>query len=133
MAADARRVVETSRFPHFLENRLTDGGEVVGLNLRPPVTPRKIPGTHFCWRLSRPQGHSVAGRIRSIEKCNELIGSRTRSLPIYVEGVRKSMKTHSQDSRCPVRNSNPEPPEHMSTHGMTYMRTYFRENTLQSC
>jgi hypothetical protein len=24
----------------------------------------KIPGTHFCYRLSRPQGHSAAGRIR---------------------------------------------------------------------
>jgi hypothetical protein len=33
---------ETSRLPHFLDNRFTDGGEVVGRN------PRKIPGTHFC-------------------------------------------------------------------------------------
>jgi hypothetical protein len=32
--------------PYFLENRLIDGGEVV--MLRPPFTPRKIPGTHFC-------------------------------------------------------------------------------------
>jgi hypothetical protein len=32
--------------------------------------PRKIPGTHFYWRLSRPQSHSVAGRITSIEKKN---------------------------------------------------------------
>jgi hypothetical protein len=38
----------TSRFPHFLDNQLTDGGEVVSLTLRPPFTPRKIPGTHFC-------------------------------------------------------------------------------------
>jgi hypothetical protein len=29
-----------------------------------PFTPTKIPGTHFCWKLSRPQGHSEAGRIR---------------------------------------------------------------------
>jgi hypothetical protein len=33
-----------------------------------PLPPRKIPGTHFCQRLSRPQGHSSAGRIRYIEK-----------------------------------------------------------------
>jgi hypothetical protein len=38
---------ETSRLPHFLDNRLTDGGEVVGPTCRPPFTPRKIPGTHF--------------------------------------------------------------------------------------
>jgi hypothetical protein len=39
---------ETSRIPHFLDNRLTDGGEVVSLTRRPHVIPRKIPGTHFC-------------------------------------------------------------------------------------
>jgi hypothetical protein len=39
---------ETSRLPHFLGNRLTDGGEVVSLTRRPAFTPRKIPGTHFC-------------------------------------------------------------------------------------
>jgi hypothetical protein len=27
---------ETSRFPHFLEYRFTDGGEVVSLKRRPP-------------------------------------------------------------------------------------------------
>jgi hypothetical protein len=48
---------------------------------RPPFTPRKIPGTHFCYGLSRPQGHRVDGRIRSIEKLSDLIGNRTRDLP----------------------------------------------------
>jgi hypothetical protein len=31
--------------------------------------------------LSRPQGHSAAGRDRSIEKYNYLIGNRIRDLP----------------------------------------------------
>jgi hypothetical protein len=66
---------ETSRFPHFLDNWLTDGGEVVSLTRQPPFTPREIPGTHFCQRLSWPQGHSVAGRTRSIEKFNNVIGN----------------------------------------------------------
>jgi hypothetical protein len=39
---------EPSRIPHFLDNWLTDGSEVVSLMRRPPFTPRKIPGTHFC-------------------------------------------------------------------------------------
>jgi hypothetical protein len=39
---------ETSRLPHFLGSRLTDGGEVVSLTRRPPFTPRKISGAHFC-------------------------------------------------------------------------------------
>jgi hypothetical protein len=43
-----------SRLPHFLDDRLTDGGEVVSLTARktwPPFTPRKFPGTHFCYIL----------------------------------------------------------------------------------
>jgi hypothetical protein len=76
-----RNGCEMLRLPHFLNNRLADGGEVVSFTRRPPFTPRKIPGTHFCYRPSRPQGHSAAGRIRSIEKSNDLIGNRTRDLP----------------------------------------------------
>jgi hypothetical protein len=57
-----------SRLPHFLYRWLTDGCEVVSSTRRPPLTPGKILGTHFCKRLSRPQGHNAAGRIRSIEK-----------------------------------------------------------------
>jgi hypothetical protein len=40
-----------------------------------PLLPRKIPGSHFCWGLSRPQGHSAAGRIKLIEKSKDLIGT----------------------------------------------------------
>jgi hypothetical protein len=76
-----RQGCETSRLPHFLDSRLVDGGEVVSLTRRPPFTPRKIPGTHLCYRLSGPHGHSAAGRIRSIEKCSDHIGNRTRDLP----------------------------------------------------
>jgi hypothetical protein len=42
---------------------------------------RKIPGTHFCYRLSIPQGYSAAGRIKSIEKPSDLIVNRTRRPP----------------------------------------------------
>jgi hypothetical protein len=46
-----------------------------------PSLPRKIPGTHFCQRLNRTQGHSAAGRITSIEKSNDLTWNRIRYLP----------------------------------------------------
>jgi hypothetical protein len=65
----------------LLDNRLTDGGEFVSLTRQPPFTPRKIPGNLFCYRLSRNEGHSATGRIRQIEKSNDLIGNRTRGLP----------------------------------------------------
>jgi hypothetical protein len=32
---------EASRLPPFLENRLTDGGEVVSLTRQPPFTPQE--------------------------------------------------------------------------------------------
>jgi hypothetical protein len=46
-----------------------------------PNSPRKISGTHFCQRLSRPHGDNVATKIRLIEKSIDLIGTRTRDLP----------------------------------------------------
>jgi hypothetical protein len=52
--------------PKFSRQLLTDGGGVISLTLPPLFTPRKIPGTHFCQRLSRSQGHSAPERIRPI-------------------------------------------------------------------
>jgi hypothetical protein len=61
---------ETSRHSHFLDNRLTYGGEVVIFTRRPPFTPRKIPGNHFCLRLrlSQLQGHNAAKRTRILKR-----------------------------------------------------------------
>jgi hypothetical protein len=59
---------DTLRVPHKLDNWLVDGGKVVRFTRRPPFTPKNISGTHFCYKLSRAQGHNAAERIRSIEK-----------------------------------------------------------------
>jgi len=40
-----------------------DGGKVVSLKHRPSLPPGNTPGTHFCYRLSRPHGQSTIGRI----------------------------------------------------------------------
>jgi hypothetical protein len=45
---------ETSRLPHFLDNRLTGGGEVVSPTRRQPFTPRKIPGTSTNYATACP-------------------------------------------------------------------------------
>jgi len=50
------------RFPDFVTTA-QDGGKVVSLTNRPPLPPGNAPGTHFCYRLSGPQGHSAIGRI----------------------------------------------------------------------
>ena len=50
------------RFPDFVTT-VQDGGKVVSLTHWPPLPPGNAPGTHFCYRLSRPQGHTTIGRI----------------------------------------------------------------------
>jgi len=57
--------LEGTRNFRFLDFMITthDGGEVISLTHRPPLPPGISPGTHFCYRLSRPQGHRATGRI----------------------------------------------------------------------
>jgi hypothetical protein len=52
-----------------LDNRLTDGGEVVSLTRRQPLTQRKM--------------------------CNELEGNRSRSESIWLDGLGKTTKIAS--------------------------------------
>jgi hypothetical protein len=43
---------------------------------------RKIPGTHFCYRLSRPQGYNaLLEGLSQLKKSNDFIVNRTRDLP----------------------------------------------------
>jgi len=54
----ARRGPEGSRklrFPDFVTTA-QDGGKVVSLTQRPPLSSGNTLGTHFCYRLSRPPG-----------------------------------------------------------------------------
>jgi len=69
------------RLPDFMTTA-QDGGNVVSLTHRPPLPPGITPGTHFYYRLSRPQGHSATGRIMSLKNSNGIIGNRTRDLPV---------------------------------------------------
>ena len=75
---------EGSRKLRFLDYMTTaqDGGKVVSLTHRPPLSPGNAPGTHFCQRLSRPQSHCAIGRIMSTKNYNDTIWDRTSDLPI---------------------------------------------------
>ena len=67
------------RFPDFMITA-QEGGKVVSLTHRPHLPPGNSPGTHFCQRLSRPQGHSAIGRIMSMKNSNHTIWNRTSDL-----------------------------------------------------
>jgi hypothetical protein len=56
-------------------------GRVVSPTQRPHLPPGNIPGTYFCQRMSRAQGHSVAGRIMSKKNSSGKIGNRNSDLP----------------------------------------------------
>jgi hypothetical protein len=45
-----------------------------------PLHPGNIFDTHFCYRLSRPQGHSVTGRLMSMKNSIDTIRNQTRDL-----------------------------------------------------
>ena len=54
--------------PRILGQSAHEGGKIVSLTYRPSLLPSKTPLVfYFCWRLSRPQGHSVAGRDKSLK------------------------------------------------------------------
>jgi hypothetical protein len=67
------------RSPDFMTTA-QNGGMVVSLTHRQPSPPGSTPGTHFCQRLSRTQGHSATARIMSLKISNDNIGNRTRDL-----------------------------------------------------
>jgi hypothetical protein len=47
---------EKSRFPHFLDNWLTDGGVVVSLTRRPPLIPQEYSWYSFLIVAESPSG-----------------------------------------------------------------------------
>jgi hypothetical protein len=58
------------RLPGFLDSRYMKVARLSALctgHLCLPCPPGDIPGTHFCYRLVRPQGRSAAGRIKSMK------------------------------------------------------------------
>ena len=72
--------VPGSSSSHISKKSAHEGGKFVSRTQRPPLPPGNIPATHFCYRLSEPQGHSAAGRIVSKKNFGDTIGNRTRDL-----------------------------------------------------
>jgi hypothetical protein len=76
-----------------------ESGTVVSHMHRPPLPPGNNHDTHYCYRLSQPQGHSAAGRIMSIKYSNDTIRNQTRDLPACRE-----VSQPTAPPRAPNRN-----------------------------
>jgi len=72
--------------------------------------PRNIRDTHFCYRLSQPQGQSAAGRIVSMKNTNDTVGNRVRDLLVctfnivrvpYASRRSRSALNSTQESSLP--------------------------------
>ena len=72
---------QESEAPRFHNNRHMKVVSLSALSTGRLYTPGNIPGSHFCYRLSQPQGHNAAGRIMSIKNSSDTIGNLTRDLP----------------------------------------------------
>jgi hypothetical protein len=68
------------RFPELLDSRYMKVESLSTLRTGCLYSEVDISGTHFCERLSRPQGHSAAGKFMSIKIFGDPIRIRTLKL-----------------------------------------------------
>ena len=72
--------VQDAETPRFRDNLHVQHGNIVIHPQRPHLAPTKYSCTHFCYRRSRPQGHSAAGMIMSVNNSEYATLNRTRDL-----------------------------------------------------
>jgi len=73
--------IQEGEAPRFQDSRHMKVVRLSALRAGRLYAPENIPGIHFCQRLSRPQGHGVAGRIMLMKNSNDTVGNLTRELP----------------------------------------------------
>jgi hypothetical protein len=80
---DRPRGFQEFKAPRFKDNRHMKVARLSALRTGRLYPTGNIPGTHFCYTLSRRQGHSAVGRIMSMKNSSDTIGNRTRDLPAW--------------------------------------------------
>jgi hypothetical protein len=71
----------TSRLPHFLDNRITDGGEAVSLTAGCPLPPGRFLVLISARGWVDPRTIVWLEGLRKLKKSNDHNGNRTRDLP----------------------------------------------------
>ena len=67
--------------PRFQDNQRMKVVRLSALRTDRLYPPRDIPGTYFCQRLSRPQGHSAPGSSKLMKDSSDPIGNQTCDVP----------------------------------------------------
>jgi hypothetical protein len=62
-----------------------EGGEVLSLTHRPPLRPGNVPGTHFHYGLSQPQGCGMVGRDMSLKNPVTPLGIDPRTIRLVAQ------------------------------------------------
>ena len=63
--------------PRVSRRSANECGEVFSPTHWPPIPTSITPRTHFCQKLSGPQGHNAAGRLKTMKNRNDPIGNWT--------------------------------------------------------
>jgi hypothetical protein len=79
MGLDRPRALQAVEATRLLRKSAHEGGKVISPTHLPSLPPRN---NHFCYRLIRPEGHSAAGRTKSMKNLREPIGNRSCDLPV---------------------------------------------------
>ena len=62
-----------------------ESGHVVSSTHQLHILLRAIAGTHFCWRLSQPQDHIAARRIRSMQNLKDQTGNQPMTFQLVAQ------------------------------------------------
>ena len=73
--------LQEAEAPRFQDNRHMKVVKLSALRTGRIYPQENIPGTHFCQRLSQPQGHSADRRNMSMKNSSDIIRNRNRDLP----------------------------------------------------
>ena len=88
--------------PIFQDNRHMKVVRLSVLRTGRLYPPGNTPGTHFCQRLCRPQGHSAAGRIMSMKNSSDTTGiepAAFRLVAQYLNQLRYSVPPNRNEYR----------------------------------
>jgi hypothetical protein len=92
--------------PRFQENRHMKLVRLSALGTGRLYPQGNMPGTHFSYRLSQPQGQSATGRMMSMNNSCETFGNRTRDLPTCKNQMKINRKAQPQVPDLIARTKN---------------------------